>query len=65
MSARQAYVVVIVNNATSEEERLQHWAEVWYRPFSGWRVASTRRMGTKAWATRDAKRLFPELEILP
>ena len=33
-------------------------AELWYRPFSGWMLAATRKVGTKAWARRDGKRLL-------
>lgn len=35
-------------------------AELWVRPYDGWRLATTRIVTTQTWATRDGRRIFAQ-----
>ncbi len=50
--AKQKYVVLI------EADNGRFRAELWWRPYCGWMLASTRWVSTKTWAVRDGKRVF-------
>ena len=52
------YEVVILPCHCTGSETTTYRAELWHRPFSGYRLAATRQVMSKAWARRDAARFL-------